>query len=213
MDKDTLEFIALGLFALISISVAVYRISQLNDPNDHTVIYTSQLPEVLRLRDGSYALHQTRQSGNEYKPSYEIEGLDMVNKELMKILKRNHIEEIIIDQNTPSSLSVKRMLKNQGGKNEGKKLGSVKAVLIKDATYLPDQVLDEANGLVKELDHLKILIPEVITTKEELKNAETMAELTKQAISLKGKYPLLSISNIDLLDKALQERIQNKKIE
>lgn len=123
MDKDTLNFAIIGIFAAVVIVALVVQQSRLDDPTNNTVIYTHQLAGLVKLTAAvPCVLAIYRQSGNLYSDQVSHQDAASALAAALKTMNRAKIDSLQIMTNTESRLEVRRAFKNNQGK-DGRKVG------------------------------------------------------------------------------------------
>lgn len=116
--------IAIFLAAIGAFIVAmIWRVSQLNDPSNTTVIRPEQLLQVSMLQPGRCSAQLFRQSGGLYRDLGEFDTAGEAIGAVLASLARAKVEAIYVMRNDSAQLHIRRMLRNGRGKNEGKTLG------------------------------------------------------------------------------------------
>ena len=110
-------------FVIFALFIAMFKLSQLNDPDNTEVVTPEQLTSLSLLKQGACQAVLIRQSGNVYRELGQFEAPEAALIDVLKSFRRAKIDAISISQNTPERLEVHRIFHNHRGRQEGKKLG------------------------------------------------------------------------------------------
>ncbi len=138
---EVFAFVILVILVLASWVKAVGLENKADDPGDPDVVYLDNLRSVARLvRAEHFATDIYRQSGNAYRDqqhmfkrasqSGEIEFVEPseVIDEVLKTFRRAKIPSVIIEENTETNLSFRRLYHDHRGVKEGRKVFSATIV-------------------------------------------------------------------------------------
>ncbi len=123
MSEDVISLISLGLFLALALVAWLHQLNKLNDQDDYSVVYCSQLPGLMQMSDGPVRATLLRQSGNLYRELGEFDAASSALDEVLKSLNRAKIDSVMVRENNENLLEIWRAFRNHKGRAEGKKLG------------------------------------------------------------------------------------------
>ncbi|MEM1152224.1 MAG: hypothetical protein AAGI03_17055 [Pseudomonadota bacterium] len=123
MEDAALTILGLAFFAVIAVAAMLHQQAKLDNQQDYSVVYVSQLPGLMSCRTGPVRAVLHRQSGNIYRDLGEFDDPMIALNEVTKSFNRAKIESVMVRENNKRLLEVWRAFYGHGGKAEGKKLG------------------------------------------------------------------------------------------
>lgn len=123
MDQNTITIIAVIVFVALVLIVHAVQNSRLEDSSNKDVFHASQLGQENTLKPGPARAVLLRQSGNVYRDLGEFESKELAIADVQRSFARAKIDGIAVMENSSSRLHIVRMLRENGGKSEGRKLG------------------------------------------------------------------------------------------
>ena len=124
--QNALTIIAVLVLGAIGLVALIIRQKQLDDPNDDSVVYLSQLQDVVKLgTPGIYRVITYRQSGNIHKEHGDFANLNKALRVAQQTLKRAKIDAVSIWTNTTNKLEAHRAFRSDRSRQEGKRVGAV----------------------------------------------------------------------------------------
>ena len=136
-SADVIGFALLLVFILVCYAKSVNLERQADEPGDTEVVHLEDVINIALLVPAKhFAIDVYRQSGNKYGQQthmYHLENQkeddllvdpsDVIN-EVLKTFRRAKIPAVVIQENTKTNLSFRRVWHGHRGVNEGKKVGS-----------------------------------------------------------------------------------------
>jgi hypothetical protein len=227
MDQGTQIVIVLTVFGIIVLITYLINQEKLDDPNNNSVVYASDIKDSIKLSDGEFMIDYFRQSGNEYRESKPVTGISHTIDEISKTLNKANIQEVYLTTNNSETLHIQRLNRSNGGKAEGKKLGYI---YIRRVGAASEPIIEDVNSIESGLDQARMKALEFIDKIDSMRpfpedavNGDDKAILSKaQSIvyELQGicrSHPSINIQNLDqieldlfnrqLADKALEKAL------
>ncbi len=139
---EVFAFVILGIIIIVALVKAIDLENQADDPDNADVVHLHDLVSVALLAPAEhFAMDVYRQSGNKYREQthmykrekeQEEDGKfvapsEVIN-EVLKTFRRAKIPSVVIEENTVTNLSFRRLYHDHRGVKEGRKVSSATIV-------------------------------------------------------------------------------------
>ena len=138
---EIFAFVVLGVLVLAAFIRSTDLENKADDPDNKDVVHLDDILSVAKLAPAEhFAMDIYRQSGNKYREQThmyktgrereddELVDPSLVINEVLKTFRRAKIPSVVIEENTETNLSFRRLYHDHRGVKEGRKVSSAKIV-------------------------------------------------------------------------------------
>ena len=137
MEQDSLVILAIVVFGVIVFAAIFWSQEKLDDPNNKTFIYIEQIQDVWKLLpEADYDPVVWRQSGEIHSHSEFTMSREDALEYVLKTTRRAKIESVSVLENTEDEFTVRRLVQNARGRQEGKRVGGFTLKMNPNSSHL-----------------------------------------------------------------------------